>query len=107
MFAGALASFAKLKGKLMANRFTYFGRSGLNNAYLMSINLYHRHFHLFEAVYKRKGQSIKETLSYFQALAKENGNLIEKAKEMIGDPEKSMTTLQRGLNVKGQSPNVM
>jgi predicted aminopeptidase len=107
IFRRALASFERIKGKLKTNRFTYFGRSGLNNAYLMSINLYHRHFHLFEAVYQRKGQSVKETLSYFQALAKENGNLIEKAKEMIGDPEKSMTTLQRddlililkGLNI--------
>ena len=82
IFAGALASFERLKGKLKTNRFTYFGSSGLNNAYLMSINLYHRHFHLFEAVYKRKGQSIKETLSYFQALAEEKEDLIEKATEL-------------------------
>jgi len=92
IFTRALASFAKLKGKLKTNRFTYFGYSGLNNAYLMSINLYHRHFHLFEAVYTRKGQSVKETLKYFQALAEEKEVLIEKAKEMLGGPEKSVTT---------------
>ncbi len=83
IFAGALASFAKLKGKLKTNRFTYFGRSGLNNAYLMSINLYHRHFHLFEAIYQRKGQSVKETLSYFQALAEEKGDLIPEAQKWL------------------------
>ncbi len=83
IFAGALASFAQLKGKLKTNRFTYFGHSGLNNAYLMSINLYHRHFHLFEAVYQRKGQSIKETLSYFQALAEEKGDLIQEAQKWL------------------------
>jgi len=103
IFTTALASFERLKGKFKTNRFLYFGRSGLNNAYLMSINLYHRHFHLFEAVYNKKGQSVKETLSYFQTLAKEEGDLIEKAKEMIGDPEKVMSTLRRGLNFKGQS----
>ncbi len=83
MFAGALASFAKLKGKLKTNRFTYFGSSGLNNAYLMSINLYHRHFHLFQVVYKRKGQSVKETLKYFQALAEEKENLIQEARKWL------------------------
>jgi predicted aminopeptidase len=95
IFSLALASFEELKGKLKTNRFIYFGRSGLNNAYLMSINLYHRHFHLFEAVYNKKGQSVKETLRYFQALAEEKGDLIERAKEMLGDPEKSMTILKR------------
>ncbi len=106
IFAHAHTSFNQLKGKLKSNRFTYFGRSGLNNAYLMSVSLYHRHFHLFEAVYNKKGQSVKETLKYFQTLAEEKGDLIEKAKEMLGHQEKSMTTLRRVLNFKGQSSNV-
>ncbi len=83
IFTRALASFDRLKGRLKTNRFTYFGSSGLNNAYLMSINLYHRHFHLFEAVYKRKGQSVKETLSYFQTLATEKENLIQEARKWL------------------------
>lgn len=83
IFTRALASFERLKGSLKTNRFTYFGSTGLNNAYLMSINLYHRHFHLFEAVYRMKGESVKETLIYFQALAAEKGDIIEKAKEWI------------------------
>ncbi len=83
IFTRALASFAQLKGMFKTNRFTYFGSSGLNNAYLMSISLYHRHFHLFEAVYKRKGQSVIETLKYFQALAKEKGDLIQEAQKWL------------------------
>jgi len=83
IFTHALTSFAQLKSELKTNRFTYFGRSGLNNAYLMSINLYHRHFHLFEAVYQKKGQSVKETLSYFQALAAEKGDLIQEAQKWL------------------------
>jgi predicted aminopeptidase len=101
IFTTALASFEKLKAEFKTNRFTYFGRSGLNNAYLMSINLYHRHFHLFEAVYNKKGQSVKETLSYFQALAKEEGDLIEKAKEWLEvvskPPSAPISLLEQGV----------
>jgi hypothetical protein len=67
----------------------------------MSINLYHRHFHLFEAVYNKKGQSVKETLSYFQALAKEEGDLIEKAKEWLEvvskPPSAPISLLEQGV----------
>jgi predicted aminopeptidase len=77
IFSLALASFEDLKGKLKTDRFIYFGRSGLNNAYLMSISLYHRYFHLFEAVYKKKGQSVQETLKYFQELAEEKEDIIK------------------------------
>lgn len=77
IFTRALASFDRLKGKLQTNRFIYFGSSGLNNAYLMSISLYHQYFHLFEAVYEQKGQSIRETLKYFQTLASDNVDIIK------------------------------
>ena len=86
VFTRALKNFDRLKGDLKTNRFLYFGKAGLNNAYLMSISLYHRYFLLFEAVYNREGQSIKETLKYFQALAKEKGNIIEKMKIMLNGP---------------------
>lgn len=94
IFERTLESFEHLKGRLKTNRFTFFGDSGLNNAYLLAISLYHQHFHLFEAVYKRNGESVKETLKYFRTLSKEKGDLIEKAKEMLEDQEKSMTTFR-------------
>ena len=86
IFTHALESFERLKGDLKTNRFLYFGKTGLNNAYLMSIALYHRYFLLFEAVYTREGQSIKETLKYFQALAKEKENIIKKMKILLNGP---------------------
>jgi len=92
IFERALESFERLKDRLKTNRFTFFGDSGLNNAYLLAISLYHEHFLLFDAVYKRNGDSVKETLKYFQALSEEKGDLIEKVKEILGDEEKSMTT---------------
>ena len=86
VFSHALENFERLKGDLKTNRFLYFGKTGLNNAYLMSIALYHRYFLLFEAVYNREGQSVKETLKYFQTLADENGNIIEKMKILLNGP---------------------
>jgi predicted aminopeptidase len=86
IFIHALENFERLKGDLKTNRFIYFGKTGLNNAYLMSIGLYHRYFLLFEAVYNREGQSVKETLKYFQSLAKEKGNIIEKVKILLNGP---------------------
>lgn len=86
VFTRALESFERIKGNFKTNRFTYFGKTGLNNAYLMSIGLYHRYFHLFEAVYNQQRQSVKETLIYFQTLAEEKGNIIEKMKFLLNTP---------------------
>ena len=92
IFTNALENFERLKGKFKTDRFTYFGRTGLNNAYLMSISLYHRHFLLFEAVYEREGRSVKKTLKYFQTLAKQKGNIIEKVKILLNGPGDSHET---------------
>jgi predicted aminopeptidase len=78
IFLASLEEFNQLKGTLRTGRFTHFGRTGLNNAYLLSIGLYHRHFHLFEAVLKQKGNSFGKTLEVFRTLAEENGDLLEK-----------------------------
>jgi hypothetical protein len=37
-----------------------FGQMPSNNAYLMTVALYHRHFHLFEAVLKREQQRLNQ-----------------------------------------------
>ena len=58
-------------------RFTGFGAVKLNNAYLMSIGLYHQHFHVFEAVFRKKGSSIKKMLLSFQELAEKDGDLLD------------------------------
>jgi len=78
IFSGARDEFKEVSNTLRTDRFTAFGRASLNNAYLLSIGLYHRHFNLFEAVYRKKGPSLKDVLLYFKGLAKEEGDLIEK-----------------------------
>jgi predicted aminopeptidase len=78
IFAGSLEEFERLKVRLQTLRFSHFGGAGLNNAYLMSIGLYHRHFHLFEAVLNEKRNSIRQMLAFFQDLAKEEGDILER-----------------------------
>ena len=80
IFSRSLEEFGRLKNRLQTERFIHFGSRKLNNASLMSIGLYHRHFHLFETVLKEKGNSIKKTLLFFHDLSKEKGDTLEKAK---------------------------
>jgi predicted aminopeptidase len=80
IFLASIEGFNKLKDTLQTGRFTYFGRTGLNNAYLLSVGLYHRHFHLFEAVLRQNGNSFRKTLAVFRTLAREKGDLLEKTR---------------------------
>jgi predicted aminopeptidase len=69
-FASFLDRFVEIKERLQTDRFTHFGTVELNNAYLMSIGLYHRNFSLFDALLKEKDNSVKETMIYLQEFAK-------------------------------------
>ena len=77
IFSEALVEFSQVAGSLKTHRFIHFGGEGLNNAYLMSIGLYHRHFHLFEGVLKKEGGSIKRMLAFFQGLSEEEGDILK------------------------------
>ena len=79
-FSNFLKNFSHIKKRFQTNRFINFGSADLNNAYLMSIGLYHRHFHLFEAVLEKNGGSIRQMLDSLRSLAKEEGNIIDKMK---------------------------
>lgn len=83
VFARSLEEFSQIKSQLQTQRFTYFDSVAMNNAYLMSVGLYHRHFHLFEAVLKGKRNSIRETIIFFQDLAKEKGEILEKLEDRL------------------------
>ena len=78
VFARSLEDFNWLKKRLKTRRFSRFGDVGLNNAYLMSIGLYHRHFHLFDEAFKKNGNSIKAMMAFFRDLAKDGGDLLKK-----------------------------
>jgi predicted aminopeptidase len=83
VFAKSLVEFHGLRGRLQTDRFIYFGSAKMNNAYLMSIGLYHRHFHLLEAVLTENDNSLRETILFFRDMARKNGNILEKAKEFL------------------------
>jgi predicted aminopeptidase len=70
VFASFLDRFVEIKAQLQTDRFTHFGIVELNNAYLMSVGLYHRNFNLFDALLKEKNNSVKKTMLYLQKFAK-------------------------------------
>lgn len=77
----SLARFAEIRNQLQTDRFIHFGTTKVNNAYLLSIGLYHRHFHLFEAILRENGNSIKETLSFLRHFAKEGGDVLKRLQD--------------------------
>jgi predicted aminopeptidase len=77
IFTAFIGKFNHLKTNLQTRRFIDFGTVELNNAYIMSIGLYHQQFHVFEAVLRAKGNSIKEMLLFLQKLAEKNGDILE------------------------------
>ena len=83
VFAASMKDFRGLKSKFKTNRFTRFGSKGMNNAYLMSVGLYHRNFHLFESVLKKKGNSIRDTLAFFKGLSEEGDDILESARKWL------------------------
>ncbi len=84
IFARSLEEFNCLKNSLHTDRFTRFGTAKLNNAYLMSVGLYHENFPLFESVLKKNGNSIRETLAFFKGLAREEGDIMKRTREWLG-----------------------
>jgi predicted aminopeptidase len=83
VFARHLEKFHGVKDLMRTRRFANFSQAGLNNAYLMSVSLYHRHYSLFETVLARKGNSIKELLVFFHTLSEEKGNLVDRTREWL------------------------
>jgi predicted aminopeptidase len=78
IFEAALRRFEALKSRLKTARFLGFDKHPLNNAYLLSMGLYHRHFDTFERVFKKNDGSIKCMLAFLKGVAKEGGDVLEK-----------------------------
>jgi predicted aminopeptidase len=83
VFASFLDRFVEIKARLQTYRFTHFGTVELNNAYLMSIGLYHRNFSLFDTLLKEKNSSVKETMIYLQELAEKEDLGLEWLKNRV------------------------
>jgi predicted aminopeptidase len=76
VFARFGHDFDRLKPTLGTDRFTGFGRPDINNAYLMAIALYHKHFRVFEAVLQEHQNDVQQMLAFFQELAREEGDML-------------------------------
>jgi len=99
VFARHMGKFNGVRDLMRTRRFENFGQPGLNNAYLMSVGLYHRHYVLFETVLVQKGNSIRELLFFFQGLSKEKGNLMDKTRGWVN------LQMTRNNEVSSQIPN--
>lgn len=83
VFSDALKEFDHIKKKLQTDRFFAFGSQKLNNAYLMVIGLYHRHFNLFETVLRENGGDTGKTLLFLKNLSDRNGDLLEQMQKWV------------------------
>ena len=87
IFTVSLKEFDDIRSDFKTNRYNGFGKTGLNNAYLMSIGLYNRHFKLFESVLIKNENSIDYMLNYFRKMADEGGDMIERIKAFSSLPQ--------------------
>jgi len=87
IFTSSLDEFDNIRKNFKTDRFNSFGRYGLNNAYLMSIALYHRHFRQFESVLNQNNNSICDMLSYFGKRANEDTEMLRMIKALSSPKE--------------------
>jgi predicted aminopeptidase len=83
IFSLTLEEFTQIKGKLTTDRHRNFGSMGMNNAYLMSLALYHRHYPLFERTMKAKGNTVRGLLDFLNGLVSQGGNLVERMQAQV------------------------
>jgi predicted aminopeptidase len=87
VFASSLERFKLLKSQFQTQRFAPFEHAPMNNAFLVSVAVYHRPFLLFEQALHRHGDSIKDMLQWLKLMAQEDGNMLAMMKERLEKPE--------------------
>ena len=85
VFAANLEKFEDLKKNFKTRQFVYFGRIPVNNAYLMTVALYHRHFELFEAVLAKNNGSVRETILFLDEFSQKEGEIIKRLRKGLHD----------------------
>jgi predicted aminopeptidase len=73
VFAAYHLKFEELEKDFKTRQFVHFGQMPANNAYLMTVALYHRHFDLFEAVLKKENGSIEKMIRFLEKFLKKRG----------------------------------
>ncbi|MCF8128168.1 MAG: aminopeptidase [Deltaproteobacteria bacterium] len=86
VFAAYHDKFEALKKNFKTCQFTQFGQMPANNAYLMTVALYHRHFDLFEAVLKKENGSIRKTILFLEGFSQKEGDPMERLKRKVNNP---------------------
>ena len=86
VFAVYHKKFEALKKDFKTRQFVHFGQMPPNNAYLMTVALYHRHFELFEAVLARNNGSVSDTILFLEKFSQKEGDLIVQLRNMVSEP---------------------
>ena len=76
IFVRSKEDFRHVSKDLQGTEFLSFLDLRLNNASLMALGLYHRYFSLFESVFRRNGDSIRETIAFFQTLSVKEDDVL-------------------------------
>jgi len=83
IFVETMERFNQIEEKFQTTRFRYFKRDQINNAYLMTIGLYHRHFNLFQKILECNDFSIKNTISLLETITSNEEKPISKMREWL------------------------
>ncbi|MCG6878858.1 MAG: aminopeptidase, partial [Deltaproteobacteria bacterium] len=89
VFATYHKRFDVLRKDFKTQEFVHFAIMPPNNAYLMTVALYHRHFNLFEAVLTKEGGSVKKMIGFLKGFSKKEGNLIERLQKAMNGRDAS------------------
>jgi predicted aminopeptidase len=88
IYVEAMVKFRRIENNFQTMRFRHFKQDQINNAYLMTIGLYHRHFNLFKRILEYNDSSIPNTISLLETIAKDQEDPISKMREWL-EKEKS------------------
>jgi predicted aminopeptidase len=83
VFASSLERFKLLKSQFQTGRFARFEHAPMNNAFLISVMIYHRPYLLFERALHRCDNSIKDMLQWLKYMAQEDGNMLVVMKKRL------------------------
>ncbi|MFC1884586.1 aminopeptidase [Thermodesulfobacteriota bacterium] len=100
IFESSLEQLDRIKIKFYTGRYERFGRYGLNNAYLLTVGLYHRNFNLFESILEKNGGSIKDMLSFLKGLEREGGDMLSKMAATFSEPLEPCKTIVKTPNIE-------
>jgi predicted aminopeptidase len=83
VFSKGMEEFGDLRERLKTDRYRKFGNTGMNNAYLLSVALYHRNYPLMESYLRSQGDSLREMIRALQSIAEGGGDMLERMRSEV------------------------